>query len=173
MRLPWVQLMECPENNTPVTREGQLILDDTMEAVREILHCANPRIEGILPIVNLFNLRHGKAEDAIKVHEEIFENENYLRYIHSPLPDLQGHPWVWLAWTVADRASLNPRKQEIIEHVQGKHQFAIYCRQPKHQSRKHLYAYHPNPRIKEDRERYFVEMVGMMKGYYQEKSQGR
>lgn len=164
---------------------GELVLDDTMEALAVILQASHPVLDGTLHIRNLFNVRNSNSEDALELYKrhalkQIHLDENLLHTnFESLLVDTDGYknvtcsanPWVWLGWTVEDDRFLNRRKREvwnICQKLPGHvHHFAIYSRAERHRkSGMNIHTYHPCPQNPNDKERYKNEMTEQMRKYF-------
>mgnify|MGYP003590495199 CR=1 FL=1 len=164
--------------------QGELELDETMKAVANILHDSHPKLDGVLHIRNLFNIRDSDANSALELYGKycagtITADEKLMHTDFETLltattgrPMLLDptNPWIWLAWTVEDKRFLNKRKEKVwklCNKLSDVELFAIYSQAKKFEnSRGSIHTYHPLPRNSNNKAKYRADMGALMKEYW-------
>ena len=173
------------------TAQGELILDETMKAIVNILSDSHPKLDGVLHIRNLFNIKDSDANSALGLYKDycqgaITADEELMHTdFKALLTPPTGHPmlidtenpWIWLGWTVEDKGFLNKRKKEVWDlcsKLSDVEVFAIYSRAQKFKDAgKTIHTYHPCPQNPNDKMRYRAEMGELMKGYWKRVPSGK
>lgn len=163
----WLAFERATNDDDLIDKE--LELDKTMEAVSTILEQSHPKLNGILEIRNLFNLRTARsnAKEAISTYKEVREQRIYEDVLHSKFEDLVSFPWVWIGWTVDPSPKIKQRKLHILKRLpHGKQRFGIYKEPPADILNQEYYSKHPFPQLAREVDKYRKEMVQQMQDYW-------
>lgn len=145
---------------------GEIKLDHTMQMIVDILESAMPRLDGVLHIYNLFDLRNSEADAAIDLYKELLAKNIESLERNFSTDFLSQFPWIWIAWGVDDKKEINARKRKvkILVRLSRKPLFGIYTRQKKFlQSNPRIHYYHPLPQNPNQKQAYKEAMIAQFK----------
>lgn len=142
--------------------KGLINLDPTMMELVDLVERHNPgvQVEGRLYIYNLFSLQNSKGENALKIFEQLWEDEEKLV---KELPEnrsvllsqFKTYPWVLIGWGCGQRSEniLNLKKQWYSILKDSGVCIAGKCGQSEWD------YYHPCQRLAEKKEEYKIEIL--------------
>jgi hypothetical protein len=161
--IPWGLFKKNKQSNIELT--GELVLDPTMEVIRDIINDVHPHISGRLQICNLMNLREAKMNNAITIYEKIKDQDVFKDVLHTDYSFLskQETPWVWCAWSVESKKSINMRKKEVADNLRKLEikRYAVYRPEDDDTS---IHTYHVRPQLKEKQKEYANKIIIEMRG---------
>lgn len=95
---------------------GEIEIDSTMKHIVQIMDEACPDFNGTLYIVNLFNVRCGNMDAAIKRYTTLRAKNIYLPYLTTDFKAyMNEHSFssVWLGWSQRNESNINKRKKLV------------------------------------------------------------
>lgn len=143
---------------------GELKEDPTMEQLIKILKGIGlDKKEGRFPIYNIFTLRNGNMDSAIKeIKGEDTDKELLDKDFHDFMESEMSIPWTVVGWGCKSDGNLNRIKKKWLEYLEENDvDFIGY----KHDNNPHYY--HPRPQIKKKKEEYLeiiTEKLGSLLG---------
>lgn len=138
---------------------GELKEDPTMEQLIKILKGVGlDKKEGRFPIYNIFTLRNGNMNSAIKeIKGEDVDKELLDKDFHDFVENEKSIPWTVVGWGCKSDGNLNRIKREWLEYLEESEvDFIGY----KHNNNPHYY--HPRPQIKKKQEEYVKKLIGKL-----------
>ncbi|MEB3102050.1 DUF1643 domain-containing protein [Ferviditalea candida] len=137
------------KNNQKKT--DKINLDKTMNKVVYLLKKADSNFNGSVHILNLFNLRHTKAQEAIQeyVTQKKDKSESPFLETDFSIVNLTDYDFTWVAWSLEANSYLNNRKKDVLCHLRKQGEGRIIG---KFESCFH--ARHLRPRLKKHQDEY-------------------
>ncbi|MBW7455786.1 hypothetical protein ACFOLF_14095 [Paenibacillus sepulcri] len=156
----WTNLL-C-QDGSPVT--GTIALDQTMKAVCEIMYQALPGYEGVVRIENLFNLRCGNLDKALKLYSELKNKGSYIKVIETDLHSMSAGTYVcnWVGWSLKEHSLLNKRKREVFDLLSVEKSGIPRIGKHRNDNVDSIHMWHVRPQLKVQAEAYKTFIVPLL-----------
>ena len=145
---------------------GEIALDPTMKQIAKIIEEADPAFSGTLHMLNLFNLRNGNIDSALKEYHKLKLDPNILPLLETNFESdisFSQYSCDWLGWSQHSHSELNLRKKSVRHQLEmGK--VPVIARYRNDNPKDH-HVWHFKPLMKKHADEYRKYMVPLLSNH--------